>query len=68
MNITYRGIELIIEGAYTEGTVGDYENLSYGDQYEVYEVYTPNGFENIIDLLSEEQLEELEKIVVDKLG
>lgn len=66
MRVTYRGIILEVDGALHEGSKGDWNELSYGDEWETYSIMVEDI--NIIDLLSESQIGEIEEMILDKLN
>lgn len=66
MRVNYRGIVLEVDGALHEGSKGDWNELSYADEWETYSIMVEDI--NIIDLLSESQIGDIEEIILDKLS
>tara|TARA_R110000737_G_scaffold331809_1_gene348333 strand:- start:581 stop:778 length:198 start_codon:yes stop_codon:yes gene_type:complete len=65
MNITFRGVELRVEGHHTKGSMGDWNNESVSDTFEIWEVLA--GDVNITSLLDMEQIEALERVIIGQL-
>ena len=65
MNITYRGLELTVEGSYTEGRMNDYFTEDEPQSFEVYEVSIDGN--DITVLFDMEQIEEIESSILEKL-
>lgn len=65
MNITYRGIELTVEGSYTEGQITGYFEEDLQPTYEVYEVLIDGN--DITVLLDMQQIEEIESLILESL-
>jgi hypothetical protein len=66
MRIIYKGIVLEVDGALHEGTKGDWDELSYEDEWETYSITVEDI--DIIDLLSESQIGDIEEMILDKLN
>ncbi len=68
MNLTlqYRGINLELEGDFTEAYNGGWEEESFGNEFTVYEVRC--GDTDIMDLLNDRTIEQLEKLALEKLS
>ena len=65
MNITYKGLELTVEGSYTEGQINDYYTEDLSPSFELYEILI-NG-NDITVLFDMWQIEEIESIILETL-
>lgn len=65
MNVLFKGVELRVEGSYTEGQITDYYSEDTSPTFEVYEVYAEDT--DITALLSMEQIEEIELLILETL-
>ena len=65
MNITYRGIELTIDGNYTDGQITDYYTEDIEATYEVYDIQIEGN--DITALFDMQQIEEIESLILEQL-
>ena len=66
MIFTYLDLELQIEGSFTKGSYGDYDNEPEPDNYEVYSICTGDD-QDITHLFTSDQLDELELLILETL-
>ena len=63
--IKYRGVELEVEGIYEEGENATYDYPGSSDQFYIEAIYVDS--QDILNLLSNDQIDEIEVEILNKL-
>jgi len=66
LEVNYRGVILEIEGEYYEGEERTFDYPGSGDEFEIYHIFA--GEVDIYDVFLFKQIEEIERLCIDKIN